>query len=146
MSTTTIARPKLSMATTWRQGLTAAGIAAVINTILYVTGSALGGFPADVMTPMGTPITLASVILASTAPLLVGTLVYTLFYRWTRNPNRWFTIIAILVLLAFVPGPLALANAPMLMIVLLEVMHLVAGGALLYLLTRTGSVPLVQTT
>ena len=146
MSTTTIARPKLSMATTWRLGLTAAGIAAVINTILYVTGSVLGGFPADVITPMGTPITLAAVILASTAPLLVGTLVYTLLNRWTTNPNRWFTILAFLVLLAFVPGPLTLPNAPMLMIVLLEVMHLVAGGGLLYLLTRTGSVPLVQTT
>jgi len=146
MSTTTIARPKLSMATTWRQGLTAAAIAAVINTVLYVAGSALGGFRADVITPMGTPITLAAVILASIAPLLVGTLVYTLLYRWTTNPNRWFTILAILVLLAFVPGPLTLPNAPLLMIVLLEVMHLVAGGALLYLLTRTGSVPLVQTT
>lgn len=129
MSTTTIARPRLSMAITWRQGLTAAGIAAVINTILYVTGSALGGFPADVITPMGTPITLAAVILASTAPLVVGTLVYTLLNRWTTNPNRWFTILAFLVLLAFVPGPLTLPNAPMLMIVLLEVMHLVAGGA-----------------
>ena len=108
MSTTTIARPKLSMATTWRQGLTAAAIAAVINTVLYVAGSALGGFPADVITPMGTPITLVAVILASIAPLLVGTLVYTLLYRWTTNPNRWFMILAILVLLAFVPGPLTL--------------------------------------
>lgn len=146
MSTTTFAQPKLSMATTWRQGLTAAGIAAVINTILYVTGSALGGFPATVITPMGAPIALADVIMASTVPLLVGTVVYTLLNRWTTNPNRWFTIIAILVLLAFVPGPLTLPNAPMLMIVLLEVMHLVAGGALLYFLTRTRAVPLVQTT
>lgn len=146
MSTTTVARPKLSMNTTWRKGLTAATFAAVINTVLYVAGSALGGFPAEVITPMGTPITLVAVILASIAPLLVGTLVYTLLNRWTTNPNRWFTIIAILVLLAFVPGPLTLPNAPMLMIVLLEVMHLVAGGALLYFLTRTRAVPLVQTT
>ncbi|GBL37114.1 hypothetical protein EMGBD1_08010 [Anaerolineaceae bacterium] len=146
MSTTTVARPKLSMNTTWRKGLTAAAFAAVINTVLYVAGSALGGFPAEVITPMGTPITLVAVILASIAPLLVGTVVYTLLNRWTTNPNRWFTIIAILVLLAFVPGPLTLPNAPMLMIVLLEVMHLVAGGALLYFLTRTRAVPLVQTT
>lgn len=137
MSTATLSQAKPAIATIWRQGLIAAGVAAVINAILYGLGSAMGAFPAAVLTPMGTPITLAPVVIMSIALLLVGTLVYILLSRWTANPNRWFTLLSILLLLVMAYNPFTLPGAPMLMILLLQLMHLVAGGSILYFLTRT---------
>jgi uncharacterized membrane protein len=134
--TTTLSQPKAALGTIWRKGTTAAVIAAIVNGVLFFVGSAAGAFPATVITPMGTPITLAAVLISSVVGILVGTLGYTILNWLTANPNRWFTILAVIVLILFAYNPFTLAGAPMLMIVFLEIMHLVAGGAILYFLTR----------
>lgn len=134
--TTAAEHPKPSLATIWRNGVTAAVVATVINVILYTIGAALGGFPQDVITPMGQPITVIIVIASSAVAILLGTLVYTILSRYTANPNRWFLIITAIVFIVMLPNPLMIANAPVLMIVLLELMHIVTAGAALYFLTR----------
>jgi hypothetical protein len=130
---------KPSIGTIWRNGVIATVVAAVINAVLYFIGSALGGFPTSVITPMGLPITVAPVITMSVATILIGTLVYTVLSRITANPNRWFTIVTAIVFLVMIysPIPLLSVGAPMLMIVLLEVMHVVAAASAVYFLTRS---------
>ena len=125
-----------STQTIWRNGITAAAVAAGVNALLYFVGSALGGFPADVLTPSGLPVTVAPVVIMSAVLILIGTAVYWLLCRFVANPNRWFTIVAVLVLVVMAYGPFTLPNAPTLMIVLLEIMHLVAGGTAIYCLTQ----------
>lgn len=130
-------QPKSSIATIWRNGVTAALVATVINVILYYIGAAFGAFPPEVLTPMGQPITVVAVIGMSAATILLGTLAYTILNRFIADPNRWFLIATAIVFIIMIPGPLGIANAPILMIVLLEVMHVVAAGAALYFLTRS---------
>jgi hypothetical protein len=128
---------KSSVGAIWRNGLIAAVVSAVVNAVLYFVGGALGGFPADVITPMGQPITIVAVLLMSIVPVLLGTLGYTILTRLPINANLWFTIIVAVVFLAMFMGPLQLPGAPVLMKLLLEVMHVVTAGATVYFLTRS---------
>lgn len=135
--TTTASQALPSTRTIWRNGLLAAVVAAGINALLYFAGAALGGFPPDVLTRMGTPVTVAPVVFMSVVLILLGTGVYVLLCRFVANPKRWFTILAVAILVVMAYSPFTLPDAPLLMIVLLEIMHLVAGGAAIYFLTRT---------
>lgn len=85
---------------------------------------------------MGIPITFAPVVVSSVLMLLVGTLGYTVLNWLPANPNRWFTILAVIVLILMAYHPFTLPGAPLLMILFWQLMHLVAGGAILYFLTR----------
>lgn len=135
--TTQTVQTKPTLGAIWRNGLTAAVVAAVVNAVLFFVGAAMGAFPDTVLTPMGTPITIVPVVLMSVLSILAGTLVYTILNRFTSNPNRWFIILAVIVLVLMTPGPFALPGAPPLMIVFLEIMHLVAAGSAIYFLTRS---------
>ncbi|RIK29801.1 MAG: hypothetical protein DCC55_37775 [Chloroflexi bacterium] len=135
----TIAAPatKPSLATIWRSGVLAAAVSAVGNAMLYFVGAALGGFPTDVLTPLGYPITVAPVLIMSIVPVLLGALGYTILSRLPVNPNLWFTVITVVIFVAMFFNPLSLPGAPALMIVLLEVMHVVTAGSAVYFLTRS---------
>jgi hypothetical protein len=135
--TTAISQSKPGLGAIWRNGVIAAVVAAVINAILFYIGAAAGGFPTSVLTPMGVPITISTVLVATVVGILVGTLGYTILSRLTTNPNRWFTILAVIVLVLMVYNPFTLPGAPVLMIAILQIMHLVAGGAAIYFLARS---------
>ncbi len=132
---TTLAKPSIS--NIWRNGLIAAVVAAVGNAILYLIGSATGNMPA-IMTPMGQPLTLQPVLLMSIVPLLLATLAYTVLTRIIpARANLILIIAAVLVFIGFLFGPLQLPGAPTGMIILLELMHVVATGSILYFLIRS---------
>lgn len=50
--------------------------------------------------------------------------------------NRLFTIAAIVVLVAMIPSPFFVKGAPVSQVVIMEIMHVVAGVAAIYFLTR----------
>src|SRR4051812_38022452 len=114
-------QPKPAIGAIWRNGMMAAVVAAVINALLFFVGSAIGAFPTSVITPMGGPITVVLVVISTVVGLLVGTLGYTVLNWLTANPNRWFTILAVIMLILMAYNPFTLAGAPMLMIVFLEI-------------------------
>ena len=122
----------------WRNGIIAAIAVAVINALIYLLGAATGNMPQDVLTPLGMPITLTTMIVASIVPLLLGTFAYMILTRFTAKSlaNRIFVMVSILLLIFMAISPLQLAGAPIGMVVILEVVHLIAGGALIYALTR----------
>lgn len=128
---------KPTLGTIWRNGLMAIVVAAVVNALLYFIGAALGWIPDTVLTPMGQPVTIVPVVASTVFTLVVATIVYSILNRFTSNPNRWFTIIAVIVLLLSAVSPLSLPGAPVMMIVVLEVMHLVAGLAAIYFLRQS---------
>lgn len=137
MTTAVTQASKPSLGTIWRNGGMAIVVATVANAILYFIGAALGWMPDTVLTPMGQPVTVVQVIASTVIALVVATIVYSLLNRFTRNPNRWFTIIAVIVLVVSAVSPLSLPGAPTMMIVLLEVMHLVGGIAAIYFLRQS---------
>jgi hypothetical protein len=132
----TIEKPAIG--SIWRNGIIAAVAVAVVNALIYLLGAATGNMPQDVLTPQGTPITLALMVIMSIVPLLIGTFAYMILTRFTAKPlaNRIFVVVSILLLILMAISPLQLAGAPIGMVVILEVVHLIAGGVLIYALTR----------
>ena len=128
---------KPSLGTIWRNGLIAIVVATVVNAVLYFVGAALGWIPDTVLSPMGLPVTIVPVVASTVVALVVATIVYSILNRFTGNPNRWFTIIAVVVLVVSAASPLTLPGAPVMMIVVLEAMHLVAGIAAIYFLRQS---------
>jgi MFS-type transporter involved in bile tolerance (Atg22 family) len=128
---------KSSTGAIWRGGLIAAVVSAVVNAILFLIGAALGGFPESVISPLGYPITIGVVVIMSIIPVLLGTVAYWLLRRYTNRANLWFGLIVAVVFIGMFSGPLQLPGAPLLMIVLLEIMHVVTAGAAVYFLTRS---------
>jgi hypothetical protein len=122
----------------WKAGFIGAGVAAIINVVLYLLGRALGSFPATALTPMGRPVDAVGTAVFSVFGVLAGAVVYTILSRLmdTARANRWFLIIAIVVLVLMVLSPLGVPGAPASQIVIMEIMHLVAGISAIYFLTR----------
>ena len=121
-----------------RQGLIAGVGAIVVNAILFFISSAQGAFPADVLTPMGAPVNITAILgisVAATVAAIIGYFVLIRFLSLERA-KQVFVILAVLVLVGMAFNPLSIANVPTLQIVLLEVMHLVPGGALVYYLLK----------
>jgi len=122
----------------WKAGLIGGGVAAIINVVLYLLGRALGSFPATALTPMGRPVDVVGTVVLSVFGVLAGAVVYTILTRLmvTARANRWFLIIAIVVLVLMAPSPLGVPGAPASQIVIMEIMHLVAGISAIHFLTR----------
>ncbi len=90
-----------------KNGAIAGVIGVVVNAILYFIGSAMGAFPETVLNPAGQPITLIPVIMVTLIGAVAGTLGYLVLSRFMVKPlaNRWFTIIAVVVLIAMAFTP-----------------------------------------
>ena len=137
MTTAASQASKPTLGIIWRNGLIAIVVAAVVNAVLYFISAALGWMPETVLSPAGLPITIVPVLVSTAIALIVATIVYSILNRFTGNPNRWFTIIAVVVLVASAVSPLGLPGAPTMMIVMLEVMHVVAAVAAIYFLRKS---------
>lgn len=116
-----------------------AGIsAAILNAILFLIGSSMGAVPASVRIPdaNGQPLTLVPVFVSSMLPALVAGLVLFLLIRFTKKPLRVFNIIAAVILVLSFASPFSIPNVTTGMIVLLELMHVVVAGIVVYVFNR----------
>ncbi|RLT38641.1 MAG: hypothetical protein DWI57_11650, partial [Chloroflexi bacterium] len=107
--------------------------------ILFFIGSVLGAFPDNVLVPQtGAPVSITDILIISimsTVGAIVGYFVLSRIFSVARA-KQIFTILAVLVLLGMATTPFSIPDVPMLQIVLLEVMHVVLGGALVYYLVK----------
>ncbi|KPV49883.1 hypothetical protein SE17_30120 [Kouleothrix aurantiaca] len=122
----------------WLLALAAAGIAAVVNLLIWLLAGMIniplnvqmGGPEAPVV-----PLSAGPVIVMSVVPAIAGAALLWLLGRVTARPFRWFTIIAVVVLLLSLAGPLllpvALANK-----LVLSLMHVVAAGVIVGILRK----------
>ncbi|MBL7997856.1 MAG: hypothetical protein JNL32_04365 [Candidatus Kapabacteria bacterium] len=123
-------------------GATAAGLAAVINAVLYFAlGAGMGFIPDTVLAgppDNPQPITIVPVLMASIIPSLVGALACWLLLRFKPDGFGIFRIISIvLLLLSFLNPVFMIQGAPVAMIITLNLMHCVVAGALLWSLQRS---------
>ncbi|MDZ7703806.1 MAG: DUF6069 family protein [Trueperaceae bacterium] len=114
----------------------AAVIAAVANGIFFLVGDALGAFPDSVIIPnAGSPMTIGPMMIFSAVSTLGAAAVFALLGRFTGKTRRNFWIVSAVVFIGFLFTPFTIPDAPVIMIVALEVSHLivavVAMGALL---------------
>lgn len=131
-------KPKPSLGEVAKAGGTAVAVAIAVNVVLYLIGAAVGAFPPDALTPMGVPVDVTAVIAVSLMGSLVGTIGYFILTRvlTLQLARQVFTGGVVLVLIGMFFSPFGIPNAPALQIILLEIMHLVVGGALWYFLAK----------
>jgi hypothetical protein len=136
--TTIIRLEKSTGSTSLRRGSLGIGLALTANTGLYLLGS-IFTFPANAIAPTGSPIMLSNVLISTLIGGLLATGVYRLLNRFLADTmaRRVMWVLTVLVLLASIPGPFQISNVPLSEVIVLEIMHFVAGLSPVYLLTKS---------
>ncbi len=116
----------------------AGAIAAGINSILFLIGSAIGLVDESVLVPgMNTPITIGPVIMSSFIPSLVAGLVLGVMNYFLNKPFKVFRIVAlVLLILSFANPFMGIPGIPLGMGIWLNVMHVVVAGTVVYCFGR----------
>jgi len=116
----------------------AGAIAAGINSILFLIGSAIGLVDESVLVPgMNTPITIAPVIMSSFIPSLIAGLVLGVMNYFLNKPFKVFRIVAwVLLILSFANPFMGIPGIPLGMGLWLNVMHVVVAGTVVYCFGR----------
>ncbi|GAB2588641.1 DUF6069 family protein [Spirosoma areae] len=122
----------------WQAIVLAAGTGATLNALLYAIGRATGVLHDGVQ--VGTPpqtLTLVPVLISSVVPVLVAAGVFALLNRFSKQPLRVFTILAVVLLaLSFANPFLAIPNVSVATALWLNLMHIVVAGSVLYFFRR----------
>lgn len=113
----------------------AAIAAAVGYAIVYFVASMLGAMPQDFVVQGSGPITLAPVVLSTLIGAAGAAMVFTAVALLSRRPIRTFRIVAAVVLVLSFATPLTIPGAPLSMILMLELMHVVAAVIITGMLT-----------
>jgi hypothetical protein len=118
-----------------KYGLFAVIAASVVNVGIRVIALAVFGVSSE-FGPLGW----GPVIVTSAVGAVGATIVYGVISRYSRRPNKMFTIIAAVVLVlsfgSFLAPPPVLAGAPLTVITTLGAMHVAAAVAIVGVLTR----------
>ena len=110
--------------------------AAAINAVIYLIASAAGAIPATVLVPgMNLPVTVVPVVLNSFVPAILAAIFLALLQRFARRPIRLFRIIAAVLLVLSFANPFTIPGAPIAMILVLDLMHIVAAATIVGVLT-----------
>ena len=116
----------------------AGAIAAGINSVLFLIGSAIGLIDAAVLVPgMNTPITIAPVIMSTFIPSLIAGLVLGGMNFFLNKPFKVFRIVAlVLLILSFANPFMGIPGIPVGMGLWLNLMHVVVAGTVVYCFGR----------
>lgn len=102
-----MARSPHSTKTVWLRGLVATAIATATNVLAASAAATVVDAP-----PTFLALTPGPVAFVTVAAMTIGTLVFALLNRVSQHPMRWFPAIAVVVSLASLAAPLALAVDP----------------------------------
>ncbi|NBC96603.1 MAG: hypothetical protein GVY27_09645 [Deinococcus-Thermus bacterium] len=116
-------------------GVLAALLSVALNAVLYWLANALGAWSTQVVNPMGDPIDLSAVAFLSAGPPIVAAALAWVLIRWVPRGRAVFVAISLLVLVLFLFPPTQL-GAPVGMVVVLELMHLVVAVPTVGLILR----------
>lgn len=116
----------------------AGAIAAGINSVLFLIGSAIGIVDESVLVPgMNTPITIAPVMMSSFIPSLIAGLVLGVMNYFLNKPFKVFRIVAlVLLILSFANPFMGIPGIPLGMGLWLDFMHVVVAGTVVYCFGR----------
>ncbi|HET7035196.1 MAG TPA: DUF6069 family protein [Thermomicrobiaceae bacterium] len=126
----------------WRRlppaALLAAAVAAGANALIYLAASGLGLISGTVAvaTPAGNqPLAMAPVVISSILGTFAAALVFAVIALIARRPDPLFRVVATVFLVLSLAAPLTIPDAPAAMKVSLVLMHVVAWGVSVALLT-----------
>lgn len=116
-------------------GVLAGVVTAVVNAVLYLVAAAFGAMSADVVVSGGGPVTLGAVISSSFVPAVLGAVVLAVLGRFTLRSVGIFRVVALVLLVLSFVTPFSLVGAPVAMILVLLLMHVVVVGVTVWVLT-----------
>ena len=128
---------KLNLKQSLFAGFLAGIAAAIINAVLFFVFHSAGVIRDDIFPQPGQPLTILPVITASFVPLIIGSVVFYLFERFTRNGFKIFAGIALVLMVLSLVSPFTMIpGATFGYSLVLCVMHIVAALSLLYFIRR----------
>ncbi len=111
-------------------------VGVVLNVILFLIGKPAGLILDTAVIPnAGTPLRLDMVIIATVVPMVLGTLLFALLIRFSQKGDTIFKWISIAFLLFSFTSPFSIPGATTAMAIYLNLMHVVAAGAVIYFFT-----------
>lgn len=118
-------------------GLIAAGSAAVLNSILFFVFQAAGVLTDNILIDGKQALTIVPIIISSILPSMIGSMVFFLFEKFSKNGFKIFTIVSIiLVLLSFLNPFMIIKDVTIGYALVLNVMHVVVMGFLLFFIGK----------
>jgi hypothetical protein len=130
-------KTKLSFKQAFMAGLMAAGVATGLNALLFFIFKALGIIVDTIFIQPNQPLTVVPIIISSILPSLIASLVFFLLEKFTKNGFKIFRIIAlVLMVLSFINPFMGIPNVTLAYALVLNLMHLVVAGAVLYFLGK----------
>jgi len=128
---------KLSFKQSITAGLMAAGVAVVLNAILFYILHAAGVFVDTIFLQPNQPLTIVPIIISSIAPTLIASMVFFLIEKYSNNGFKIFRIVSIvLLLLSFVNPFIGIPNVTTAFAIGLNVMHITVVGALFFFIGK----------
>lgn len=128
---------KLSFKQSMMAGLMAAGLAAVVNAVLFFIFHAAGIITDDIMIQPNTPMTVVPILISSIMPTLIAAAVFFLIEKNSQNGVKIFTIVAlVLMVLTFANPFMGIPGVTVAYGIALNVMHVVVVAALLFFINR----------
>ncbi len=120
------ARTGMSAPASLSRGVTGIATATLINAARFLAASTFTFGPNAIIEATGTPVGLANVVIATVIGAIIGVAGYALL----PSPDlmkRVLYVLAVLVLLVTAYGPFTIRNVSAAQIIVMEVMHIVAG-------------------
>ena len=117
-------------------GLKAGIVSIALNAILFYAFHAAGVLTDDIMIQPGQPLTVVPVLMSSLVPSLIGACVFFLFERFSNNGWRNFRILALVLFVLTLANPfMGIPGVTTGYAIVLDVMHVVVAGSLIYFLS-----------
>ena len=130
-------KTKLSFKQAFMPGLIAAGVATVVNAILFFIFKATGVIVDTIFIQPNQPLTIVPIFFSSIVPTLVATLVFFLLEKFTKNGFKIFRIISlVLMVLSFANPFMGIPNVTLGYALVLNIMHVVVVGSLIYFIGK----------
>ncbi|WP_281867651.1 DUF6069 family protein [Flavobacterium sp. GSB-24] len=129
---------KLSFKKSITAGLYAGAVAAIINAILFFIFHSAGIISDNILPKPNEPLTVVPVIMASIIPLIIGSILFFLFEKFTNKGFLIFYIVAVVfVLLSLISPFTVIQDVTVGYALILCVMHIVSAAVLLYFLSKS---------
>lgn len=130
-------KTKLNFSQSVKVGALTALISTVINSILFLIFHAIGVFTDNIFIQPNQALTIVPIIISSTIPTLIASIVFFLIEKYSKNGFGIFRIVSIVLLvLSFINPFMGIKGVTVAYALGLNLMHVVIVVTLLYLLHK----------
>ena len=130
-------KPKVNLKQSLTAGTMAAGVAVVINAILFYAFHGAGILADDIFVQPNQPLTIVPIIMSSIVPILIAAILFFLLEKYTSNGLKIFNIVATILFVIFLIMPFTgIKGVTISYALVLELMHLVVFLPLMFFIRK----------